>query len=147
MFITFVVNNCFFMARPKNLRRIDTHPIIKGYTPIDTRGNKKHSLVIINLEEYESIRLCDYESKSQEEAAQIMGVSRPTLTRIYSQARKKVAEAFTEGKGIVFEGGKVFLDSDWYSCTNCDCSFNNYLHIANPSCTLCGSSNINSYAE
>ena len=135
------------MARPKNLRRIDTHPLVKGYMPIDYIGNKQHSLVIINLEEYESIRLCDYESNSQEEAALLMGVSRPTFTRIYAHARRKVSEAFTEGKGIVFEGGKVFLDSDWYNCSDCKSSFNNYLHISNPICTLCGSHNINSCAE
>ncbi|MFA6770303.1 MAG: DUF134 domain-containing protein [Bacteroidales bacterium] len=135
------------MARPKNLRRIDTHPLVKGYTPIDFKGKKQHSFVIVNLEEYESIRLCDYESKSQEEAAQLMGVSRPTLTRIYSQARKKVAEAFTEGKGIIFEGGKVFLDSDWFNCSDCNSSFNNYSHISNPTCTLCGSNKVISFTE
>lgn len=135
------------MARPKNLRRIDTHPLIKGYTPIDFKNSKQHSLVIINLEEYEAIRLRDYESMSQEEASLVMGVSRPTFTRIYAHARKKVAKAFTEGKGIVFEGGRVFLDSDWYSCKDCDSSFNNYLHLENPCCTLCGSSNISSCAQ
>ncbi|MDD4656120.1 MAG: DUF134 domain-containing protein [Bacteroidales bacterium] len=135
------------MARPKNLRRIDTHPLIKGYTPIDFKKNKQHSLVIINLEEYEAIRLCDYESMSQEEASLVMGISRPTFTRIYAHARKKVAKAFTEGKGIVFEGGRVFLDSDWYYCKECEASFNNYLHIASPICTLCGSSNIDSCTE
>lgn len=136
------------MARPKNLRRIDTHPIIKGYTPVELKKrNRERSLVIINLEEYEAIRLCDYESMSQEEASLLMGVSRPTFTRIYAHARKKVAKAFTEGRGIVFEGGRVFLDSDWYNCSNCDSSFNNYQHIANPTCTLCGSSNISSSFE
>lgn len=127
------------MARPKRLRKIDNHPPVKGFLPIDKSLN--NDFVIILLEEYESIRLCDYESKSQEEAASQMGVSRPTFTRIYAAAREKVAKSFAEGKGIVFKGGKVYLDSEWFSCQKCNSLFNNYQHIEFPCCTLCGSNN------
>ena len=59
------------------------------------------------------------------QASLLMSVSRPTLTRIYSSARKKVAEAIVMGKQIIIEGGKVYFDSEWYSCNNCGCYFNN----------------------
>lgn len=130
------------MARPKNLRRINNPPKFKGYTPSGHTEILNPEIVIINLEEYEAIRLCDYENYSQEQASKQMNVSRPTFTRIYATARSKVAEAFAEGKSIVFEGGKIFLNSDWYSCKNCKSMFNNYTHTEIPSCTLCGSVDI-----
>jgi len=52
----------------------------------------------LNFDEYETIRLLDYEGLMQEEAAERMNVSRPTLTRIYENARKTMAKAFVEGK-------------------------------------------------
>jgi uncharacterized protein len=130
------------MARPKNLRRIDSPPHFRGYTPVGL--DNESGSVIINLEEYESLRLCDFELLSQEEAAVKMGVSRPTFTRVYSEARKKVAGAFVTGKGIIFEGGKIFFDSDWYKCINCGSFFNNYKHLKNLQCTLCNSVEIES---
>jgi predicted DNA-binding protein (UPF0251 family) len=39
---------------------------------------------------------------TQEEAGQFMGVSRGTIQRIVSTARKKLATALSEGKAIVF---------------------------------------------
>ena len=43
----------------------------------------------------------------QETAAGEMGVSRPTVTRIYASARKKIAQALAEGKAIHIEGGPI----------------------------------------
>ena len=77
-----------------------------------------------------------------------MGVSRPTFARIYESARRKVAQAFVQGKAIVFEGGKVYFDTEWYSCKNCGCWFNHpekEQEIKN--CTLCGSTDIEQYDE
>ena len=130
------------MARPKNLRRIDSPPAFRGFIPVGL--DSESGSVIINLEEYESLKLCDFDLLSQEEAAVKMGVSRPTFTRIYSEARKKVAGAFVRGMGIIFEGGKIFMDSDWYRCKSCGSFFNNYRHTENPSCTLCGSPEVES---
>lgn len=121
-------------------------PHFKGFSPI---GLTEENLpVIINFEEYEAIRLSDFELHGHVEAAQIMGISRPTYTRIYESARRKVAEAFVLGKTIVFEGGKVYFDSEWYSCNNCGCWFNHPekdQEIKN--CTLCGSTDIEQYKE
>jgi predicted DNA-binding protein (UPF0251 family) len=54
----------------------------------------------LKVEELESIRLKDYQQLSQEEAAKKMGVSQPTFHRIVSEAHRKIAEAFVEGKAI-----------------------------------------------
>ena len=76
--------------------------------------------VTLQYDEYEAIRLLDYEGLLQEEAAERMNVSRPTLTRIYAQARKTVAQAFVEGKSLVIEGGNVDFGGKWYRCRRCN---------------------------
>ena len=102
--------------------------------------------IVLNYEEYEAIRLSDFELSTHVEAAMAMDISRPTFTRIYESARRKVAQAFVQGKPIVFEGGKVYFDSDWYACNSCGCWFN---HPAKDEkvtcCALCGSNAIQQY--
>jgi len=121
-------------------------PHFKGFRPIGLP--EENHPVVINYEEYESIRLSDFEFYGHLEASRIMDVSRPTYTRIYESARRKVAQAFVLGKAIVFEGGKVYFDSEWYSCNNCGCWFN---HLAKEdeikNCTLCGSPDIEQYND
>jgi len=75
--------------------------------------------VILLFEEYESIRLSDYEGLTQEQAAERMKVSRPTFTRIYEKARRSIAQAFVEGKAIFIEGGNFQTDDFWYRCDSC----------------------------
>ena len=75
--------------------------------------------VTLLFEEYEAIRLCDYLGLKQKEAASKMGVSRPTLTRIYDKARKTVATAFAEGRTILIEGGDYTTNGHWYRCPQC----------------------------
>lgn len=92
-------------------------------------------------EEFEAIRLADYDNYSQAEAAEKMDVSRPTFTRIYDAARKKVAKAFVEGKSIIIEGGDVSFDKQWYRCEACETVF----HLPGnkeAACPSCASKNI-----
>lgn len=147
MFIIFVSNICsLYMPRPKRIRKVTNPPHFKGFKPIGLSGELPP--VVLNYEEYEAIRLSDYLLMGQMEAARTMHISRPTYTRIYESARRKVAEAFIEGKPIVFEGGKVFFDSEWYGCNQCGCWFN---HPEKDSevvaCALCGASDIAKYTE
>ncbi len=144
LFIIFVPK-ILKMPRPKRIRKMTTPPHFKGYSPIGI--SDKQSPVILNFEEYEAIRLSDYELNSQADAAKIMEVSRPTFTRIYESARRKVALAFFMGKPIIFEGGKVYFDSQWYLCKKCGCYFNNIDNKALKCCALCGSLNIEQYIE
>ncbi len=57
----------------------------------------------LTREELEALKLCDMDDLTQEEAGSRMGVSRGTVQRILSAARKKVAMALTRGGAIVFE--------------------------------------------
>jgi uncharacterized protein len=113
------------MPRRKRNRRIQVPPVIKGMSVYGIRGRKSNE-VVLRLEEYEAIRLLDYQNLTQEQAAVFMDVSRPTLTRIYEEARNKVATAFVEGRDIVFRGGDIYFDKNWFKCKNCQASFNSY---------------------
>lgn len=106
------------MPRPKQSRRICNPPQMKGFKPFGIRARNLAS-VVLAFDEYETIRLLDYDGLNQEQAAKKMGVSRPTLTRIYEKARQKIAQAFVEGKMIVIDGGNVQFDSLWYRCKKC----------------------------
>ena len=119
--------NVHYMSpRTKRLRKVINPPVIKGFKPYgpDT-GKGKAEPVMLHYEEYEALRLCDYDLYNHHAASIFMGVSRPTFTRIYSAARQKIARAFVEGRQIAIEGGKVYFDSDWYQCGSCKCFFNN----------------------
>lgn len=59
--------------------------------------------VDILLDELEALRLCDSLSMTQQEAGRKMGISRGTVQRILSSARKKVADALSGCKAIVLE--------------------------------------------
>lgn len=119
-------------------------PAVSGFKPYG--GEPDSGKVFLHLEEYETLRLCDYEMMNHLEASRAMHISRPTLTRIYTSARRKVAMAMVEGKQIIIEGGKIYFDSEWYSCSGCNCYFN---HVAGDvqvhSCPLCGSDNIENF--
>jgi predicted DNA-binding protein (UPF0251 family) len=106
------------MPRPVRNRKIDAPPMMEGFKPFGV-PMKLLEPVILLYEEYEAIRLADYEGLTQEQGAEKMQVSRPTFTRIYEKARKSVARAFVEGKAIFIEGGNYDSDYHWYRCENC----------------------------
>lgn len=91
--------------RPKNIRKVNDMPVAAGFKPIGLNGCCKNT-IFLHFEEYEAIRLCDYEMKTQQEASVSMGVSRPTLSRIYVSARQKIAKALVRGVTIMIEGGE-----------------------------------------
>ena len=65
----------------------------------------------INLtyDEYEVLRLLDHLQMTQEQCAQRMQISRPTVTRIYDEARRKIADMLVGGKSLTTGGGAVFV--------------------------------------
>jgi len=135
--------------RPLRLRKISNPPVISGFKPYGKKGKiEEVDAVFLHFEEYEALRLCDYEMLNHQQASVIMDVSRPTLTRIYARARQKIAEAFVEGKQIIIEGGKIYFDSEWLFCSSCGCYFNNPdKQLTMSKCPLCGSKTISKYNE
>ncbi len=133
--------------RIKTLRKVVNLPIVNGFKPYGNESNNLNTeLVYLLLEEYEALRLSDYENCNHHQASVMMCISRPTFTRIYASALQKIAKAFVEGKQIAIEGGKVYFDSDWYQCTKCNCFFNNpKKDEALENCPLCGNYKIEGF--
>lgn len=133
--------------RPYRPRKVSNVPVISGFKPYRNRTvDENAETIFLQYEEYEALRLCDYEMLNHHQASILMAVSRPTLTRIYSKARQKIAEALVQGKQIIIEGGKIYFDSEWYSCKSCGCYFNNPDKQEElKECPLCRSTNFQNY--
>jgi len=151
MYIIFVANYCSLIVspRPFRLRKISNPPIISGLKPYGNMKSKvEPGTVFLHIEEYEALRLCDYNMLNHHQAAEKMDISRPTLTRIYSKARQKIAEALVLGKQIIIEGGKIYFDSEWFSCKTCGCYFNNPEKQQEiKECPLCKSNSFTNYEQ
>ncbi len=109
--------------RPRKSRRMGDPPRVQGFIPVGRTEGQESEPVNILYEEWEAFRLVDHEGLSHQEAALEMGVSRPTLTRIYNEARKKLACALVEGREIRIEGGFVGFRAEWYRCMRCHAVF------------------------
>ena len=82
-----------------------------SFSPEDVE-EKELETVMITLDEFETIRLLDYEGLNQEVCASRMGVARTTVTAIYESARKKLIGAIVEGKRICIAGGNIEIDRE-----------------------------------
>ena len=134
-------------ARIKRPRKILNPPSIKGFKPYGADADVKSSAAVnILFEEYEALRLIDYDRLNHHQASVMMNVSRPTFTRIYAAALHKIALAFVEGRQMSIEGGKVYFDSDWHQCNSCDSYFSHPdKHLPIKECPLCGSEDISDF--
>lgn len=115
-------------------------PSFSGFKPFGVQKSSKES-VILHLEEYESVKLCDYDNLTHEQAARIMNVSRPTFTRVYQSARNKIAKAFVEASVILLEGGHSVVSIRWYSCARCEVNFSSDIE-GGPMCPFCLSDHV-----
>lgn len=94
------------MARPTRCRRICTEPRYSSFHP---GSQEKKDPVLLTVDEYESLRLIDYEKRTHEQCARQMGISRTTVTEIYERARTKVADCLVNGKPLKITGGNYRL--------------------------------------
>jgi len=110
------------MPRRKRSRKVVAPPGFKGYKPYGHIENNK--VIELNYEEYEAIKLADYDILNHEKASQVMGISRATFARIYESARRKIAKALVESSEIKAVYGHAELNSDWLLCNKCHARFN-----------------------
>lgn len=68
-------------------------------------GISMKEITINNIEadEFEAIRICDYEGRSQIEASELMCISRGTIQRLLNSGRKKIVDSFLNEKAIVIK--------------------------------------------
>lgn len=86
------------MVRPKCNKKVSFCPKYKEFKPEGC--NKGVSLVEIDIEESEALRLKNIENLDQKTAAKKMGISQSTFQRILTSAYKKVSNALIGGKII-----------------------------------------------
>lgn len=104
------------MARPQKRRCICELPKVQGLTPA---GCEITGAIALTYDEYEVIRLLDHLALTQQECARKMQISRPTVTRIYNDARKKMADVLVTGKSMTIGGGDVSICRKWKpECAN-----------------------------
>lgn len=109
------------MPRPKKWRKVCCLPQISEFTPVGCVFSENDE-VVMSVEEYETIRLIDHQSLTQEECAKYMDIARTTVQQIYVDARKKIAISIVEGKILRIGGGDYQLckgESDFCGCGNC----------------------------
>ena len=96
------------MARPVKWRKVCCLPDAKCFGPLD-RPRDGVERVTMTVDEYEAVRLIDLEGCTQEECANQMDVARSTVQGIYTEARKKIADALVNGKVLLIAGGEYRL--------------------------------------
>lgn len=92
------------MARPQKRRCICSKPKVTSFSP---QGCTANGSVNLTYDEYEVIRVLDFLKMTQEECAVKMDISRPTVTRIYDNARQKIPNAMVNGRSLTISGGDV----------------------------------------
>ena len=94
------------MVRPTKPRLISAYPMITAFVP---QGVNVTGEAILTVDEFEAIRLSDFEHLDQENGAALMGVSRHTFGRLLASGRSIVADAMVTGKVLKIEGGNYEL--------------------------------------
>ena len=101
------------MARPQRCRRVCSEPAYDTFAP---GGISSGETIVLTVDEYEVIRLVDFEKKTHEQCAALMEISRTTVTEIYQNARYKIADSLVNGKGISISGGNYRLCDGTADC-------------------------------
>lgn len=107
------------MPRPRKMRVIREQASTRFFKPqgIPLRELKD---VVLTEDGMEALRLADAEGLEHAAAAELMGVSRPTFSRLLAEARTTVATALARGWAIRIEGGAVRRpEADEAASTGC----------------------------
>ena len=105
------------MPRPRKCRQVCGLPRNDAFVPVGCTYSAE--AVVITVDEYETIRLIDYEGLSQEACAASMQVARTTVQQIYNTARSKLAAALVEGRPFRIQGGDYRLCPGDRGCRGC----------------------------
>lgn len=85
-------------------------------------GQNIEDSIVLTVSEFEAMRLKHYVNFNQKDAAEKMGVSQPTFSRILDRAHQKVTQALYEGKSIKVHGGNIDYKTSFtgYGCLSCN---------------------------
>ena len=96
------------MPRPNKCKKVGQLPRFRAFFTKEAKENMK---IVLQVEEFEAIRLIDYLGMTQEECAASMEVGRATVQSLYTSARGKLARYLVEGGTLEIEGGNYSLDN------------------------------------
>ncbi|MBE0527162.1 DUF134 domain-containing protein [Candidatus Thorarchaeota archaeon] len=130
------------MPRRKRHRLVTKEPPVSVYKPAGIPAMELEE-ILITIDEFEALRLADYEGLSQRDASTEMQISQPTFNRVLSSARNKVASGIVQGYVLRIEGGRYRLadGSGILECIDCGASVDMSSEDKN-SCQACGSTKL-----
>ena len=85
-------------GRPKKVRYIQLMPKVTLFSPRGKPGRPDE--VLLNIDQFEALKLADFQGFDQTQGAIVMKVSRASFGRILRAGRKRVADALVNGKII-----------------------------------------------
>lgn len=85
-------------GRPKKVRYIQTMPKTLQFSPRGRPGRPEE--VELNIDQFEALKLTDFQGFSQSEGAIAMQLSRPSFGRLLREARRLIADGLVNGKII-----------------------------------------------
>jgi len=104
IFVAYANNFGFYlMGRPCKCRIIEGSRAVIYFKPCAVPLCELEE-VELALDEFEALRLADFEGLYQEDAAERMGISRQTFANILRCARRKVADVMVCGKALKIMG-------------------------------------------
>ena len=134
------------MRAARKCRRVMYPPQQLTFKPAGVPSNLLDE-VALTVDEYEAIRLADYEELNHERAAQKMNISRPTFTRLIKKARNTIAVFLIECRRLAISGGNFHFAGDIVRCEDCGLYIRQEISHKAGKCPECGSENIESMAE
>ncbi|MBU4252755.1 MAG: DUF134 domain-containing protein [Candidatus Omnitrophica bacterium] len=96
-------------GRPGKYRIVKVDPKISQFSPRGRPGRPNE--VQLKMDEFEALRLADYQGLRQKEAAKSMHISQQTFSRILRKAHQLIAEGITTGSAIKIQGGQYVISS------------------------------------
>ena len=109
------------MPRPRKWRKVCSMPKSMDFGPKGCVFSDDESVVMM-VDEYEAIRLIDYQGFTQEECSEYMKVARSTIQQIYTDARKKLSQSLVEAMPLKVSGGDNTLcdgKDEFCGCGGC----------------------------
>lgn len=98
------------MTRPHKTRMVCRLPNNTQFGPLN-QNQQRNEVIIMTVDEYETIRLIDHEGFTQKECSEQMQISRTTVQSIYSSARIKLADLLINNKKLIIKGGRYQLSN------------------------------------
>ena len=92
-------------GRKKKVRYIQKMPTVAVFSPRGRPGRPNE--IELQVDQYEALKLADFQGYDQLEGAHIMGISRPSFGRLLREGRKIMVDALVNGKIIRIRIGDV----------------------------------------